>query len=124
VVLPADAPAPARLDIVDSGKGPESDPEVQGRTVPGSFFRCDVIHGRVFTCSAWADGRAVLQQEDGIFRGCDLAAGRLLGCGGWASGVVPVFDGGVYLACHIEHGRVMDCRGLFDGPAIVERGPQ
>jgi hypothetical protein len=121
VVLPKNLPESGGLDIVDSGKAMESDREVLGQSLPSSFLRCDVIRGRLFACSGAAEGRAVLEQDDGIFRGCDLAAGRLLGCGGWASGVVAVFDGGLYLACHVEHGRVLECRGPYDGPTVVER---
>lgn len=125
MVVPVSLADAGHLEILDSGKVDDlARPVVPSRSPAGvAFFRCDVVRGRVLTCSGGAEGAAVLEQDDGLFRGCDLAAGRILSCGGWASGVVPVFDAGLYVGCRVEHGRVVGCFGPFDGQAVIERGP-
>ena len=60
---------------------------------------CDVAHGRVLTCGAWAEGPVIVEVEDGVFRGCDARDGRVVSCGPPGEGVVPVFDGAIFRAC-------------------------
>lgn len=110
------------LEVVDASPTEALEPAQARAQRRSSFQRCDILHGRVFTCSGPADGRVVLDQ-DGTFRGCDLRDGRLVSCGGWASGIVPVFDGETFRACRIDHGRVTGCMGPYDGNAVLERGP-
>ncbi len=109
------------LDVVDGGPPESLEPTPSSRIGP-SYQRCDVLHGRVFTCSGPADGPTVIEQG-GTFRGCDVQNGRLVSCGGWASGIVPVFDGETFRACRVDDGRVIGCMGPFDGNAVLERGP-
>ena len=110
------------LEVVDSGPSESAETAMDRSRGGASYQRCDILHGRVFTCSGPADGRGVLDQK-GTFRGCDLENGRLVSCGGWASGIVPVFDGETFRACRIDHGRVTACMGPYDGNAVLERGP-
>lgn len=110
------------LEVVDAGPPESFEPRPTPAGRGPSYQRCDILHGRVFTCSGPADGRGVLDQG-GTFRGCDLENGRLVSCGGWASGIVPVFDGESFRACRIDHGRVTACMGPYDGNAVLERGP-
>jgi hypothetical protein len=117
VTVPSPPRGGAELVVVDAG---EPAPVHEDTPEPARTLRvCDVAHGRVLTCGAWAEGPAIVEVDDGVFRGCEARDGRVVSCGPPGEGIVPVFDGAMFRACRLLHGRIASCFGPFDGRAVL-----
>lgn len=118
VTVPSPERGRSELAVVDAGE-PGREREERAPEPVRSLRVCDVAHGRVLTCGAWAEGPVIVEVEDGVFRGCDARDGRVVSCGPPGEGVVPVFDGAIFRACRLVHGTVAGCFGAFDGRAVL-----